>query len=262
MAKNSQELRTASSRRAALREQRAGEQQAAQRKRLVVRISVVAAAVLALVAGVAVGAIVNNRTAQTASGEVVIGAAAPANATTDGAVRVGSADAPVTVSIFTDFMCPYCKTFDEANAEALSTLLQADRVSVQVYPLTFLDAASQGTRYSMRAANAFATVANADPNLAWNFYQLLYAHQPAEGTTGLSDTQLIQLAEQAGASKEVAAAIGKLAYRAWTDEVTKSWYPERVQGTPTILVNGTRFEGDPYSAGPLAQAIEKAVAGG
>ena len=62
----------------------------------------------------------------------------------------------MTVSIFTDFV-PVLQTFDEANAEALSTLLQADRVSVQVYPLTFLDAASQGTRYSMRAANAFAT---------------------------------------------------------------------------------------------------------
>lgn len=260
MVKQSPERATASARRAAMRTQRAGEHPSAQRK-LLVRVGVAAAVVLALVAGLVVGAWYNNRPAQTASGEVVIGAAAPANATPAGAVRVGRTDAPVTVGIFTDFICPYCKTFEEANAETLSALLQAGKVKVEIYPLTFLDGASQGTRYSTRAANAFATIANADPNVAWNFYQLLYAHQPAEGSTGLTDTQLAQLAEQAGASKDLVAAFGKLAYRGWTDEVTRTWFPERVQGTPTVWINQTPFEGNPYSAGPLAEAIEKAIAG-
>jgi len=252
---------SASSRRAALREQHAHEAANANRKRLLVRVGAVVAVVAALVAGLAVGAYVNNRPDDSASGPVAIGATGPANATPDGAVRIGKADAPVTVSVFTDFMCPYCKTFDEANAEALSALLQSGKAKVDVYPLTFLDNQSQGSRYSTRAANAFATIASTSPDQAWSFYQLLFAHQPAEGTTGLSDVQLAQLGEQAGASKEVVASFGKLAYRSWTDEVTRQWFPKRVQGTPTIKLNGVVFDGDPYTAGPLAEAIQKVLGG-
>ena len=252
---------SASSRRAALRDQRANEAAQANRKRLLVRVGAVVAVVAALVAGLAVGAYFNSRPAESASGQVVIAATGPANSTSDGAVRIGKADAPVTVSIFTDFMCPYCKTFEEANAEMLSALLQSGKAKVDIYPFTFLDGASQGTRYSTRSANAFATIANANADQAWSFYQLLFAHQPDEGTTGLSDAQLAQLGEQAGASKEVVASFSKLAYRDWTDEVTRQWFPARVKGTPTVKINGVVFEGDPHTEGPLAEAIQKALVG-
>ena len=66
--------------------------------------------------------------------------------------------------------------------------------------MSFLDRTSQGARYSTRAANAFVTVAQADPDRILAFNRALYDNQPAEGTTGLTDAQLATLAADINAN--------------------------------------------------------------
>lgn len=71
-------------------------------------------------------------------------------------------------------------------------------VLLRIHPMNFLDDASLGTKYSTRAANAFVTVWKAEPDKALAFNKLLFANQPKENTTGLTDAQIAQIASQAG----------------------------------------------------------------
>jgi protein-disulfide isomerase len=196
----------------------------------------------------------SGRGAGPATGSLV----APAGAA-GGSLVVGDPNAKVTVTIYADFMCPYCGQFERANASALDAAVAAGKAKLDVHPMAFLDDNSAGTRYSTRAANAFVTVANADPAAAMAFYRLLFEQQPAERTPGLSDDQLVSLARQAGAPEAVTATFAARTYVPWVEQVTQQAWRDGVKGTPTVKLNGQVFGGDLYTAGPLAEAIDQAA---
>jgi protein-disulfide isomerase len=184
---------------------------------------------------------------------------APADVTADGGVLVGSADAPVPVTIYYDYMCPACGAFEQANGEELDGLLEDEVVQVELRPISFLDETSEGTRYSTRAANAFATVADGAPEQAWEFHQALYADQPEEGTTGLSDDEIASIARDAGVPDDVVEQFSEMTHEAWVAQVTEEAFDSGVTGTPTVLLDGEPFEGDLYQPGALTAAIEAAA---
>ena len=189
------------------------------------------------------------------SGEVVT----PANASDDGIHTVGTASAPVTVGIYYDYMCPACGAFEAANAEELDRLLDDGTVKVELRPLSFLDEMSEGTRYSTRAANAFATVVDGAPDQAWDFHNALYASQPAEGTEGLSDDEIGDIARDVGVPDDVVARFADDTYVNWVADITQQSFDSGVNSTPTVTIDGEVFTGDVFSVGPLTEAIEAAA---
>jgi protein-disulfide isomerase len=187
-------------------------------------------------------------------GEVVV----PAN-TTDGSIPVGQQDAPVTVAIYFDYMCPACGQFEQANGDELDRMIEAGEIKVELRPISFLDRTSSGTEYSTRSANAIATVADGSLDDVWAFHRALYAEQPQEGSTGLSDDQIAQIAEDAGVPADVAARFEDGTHEGWVANVTEEAFDSGVEGTPTVLIDGEEFEGDLYTPGALTQAVEAAA---
>jgi len=186
---------------------------------------------------------------------------APAGATDSGAVVVGQASAPVTVSVYADFMCPWCGRFERANGDALASAVEAGTAKLEIHPMAFLDNLSSGTEYSSRAANAFVSLANDDPAVAFRFHRLLYANQPAENSTGLTDARLVELAQEAGATQAMTDRFAARTYAGWVERATQQAWDDGVTGTPTVKINGETFTGDLFTAGPLAAAIEAAARG-
>jgi protein-disulfide isomerase len=182
----------------------------------------------------------------------------PAGATANGAIRVGQAAAPVTVDIYLDYMCPFCGKFERANGDEISRLVQSGKAKVDIHPLAFLDDKSGGTRYSTRAANAVATVADRAPASVLAFNAALYGRQPAEGGSGLSDDEIAQIAAGAGVPLEVANAFPNRTFEGWVTTSTTAAFDSGITGTPTVKINGTAFPGDLYTVGPLTKAIEAA----
>ncbi|MFP5415832.1 MAG: DsbA family protein [Actinomycetes bacterium] len=196
------------------------------------------------------------------------GRPAPTTATTPGAtatgtdtwtIGVGRPDAPVRVDVYQDFMCPYCARFERANGPALEELVNAGTIRLEIHPMSFLDRASQGARYSTRAANAFITVAQADPDRVLAFNKALYDNQPAEGTPGLSDAQIATLAQAAGISRSVTDSFPQLRHAQWVTEGTQADFDSGIQGTPTVLIDGKPFTGDLLTASALQAAIRAAA---
>jgi protein-disulfide isomerase len=183
----------------------------------------------------------------------------PAGATVAGALVLGNASAPVKVEVYLDYMCPYCGRFERANSNELERLTADGTVRLELYPLSFLDRTSQGTRYSTRAANAIATVADRAPDRVLAFNTALFANQPEEGGRGLGDEQISNLATGAGVPQDVVNLFADRIFEPWIAKLTETAFKSGgITGTPTVKVNGSVFKGDLYTAGPLSHAITAA----
>lgn len=189
-----------------------------------------------------------------ADGKVVV----PASVV-DGAIPVGDEGAPVTVDLYYDYMCPACGAFEQRNAQDLSRLLEDGTAKVNLRMMNFLDPQSQGTEYSTRAGNAVATVANDAPEAVWDFHNALYANQPPEGTEGLSDEEIAQIATESGVPADVADTFTDGTYDGWVTQSNEIAAKDGVNSTPTVMINGETFAGDWSQAGQLAAAIEDAA---
>ena len=240
--------------------QQAAAQQAARRRRIlaIIGLVVILGLVVAIVFVVirAAGGDAQNTAGPT--GPV----SDPANLTSTGAIPVGDDSAPVTVTIYFDYMCPVCGAFEAANSDELTRLIDEGTAKIELRPLAFLDRMSNGTKYSTRAANAIATVADGAPDAVWAFHTALYDNQPKENSDGLSDDKIAEIATDSGVPADVVKRFAEGNFEQWVAQSTqKAFDSEGVTGTPTVLINGEVFKGDLFHKGPLTDAIEKAAGG-
>lgn len=163
------------------------------------------------------------------------------------------AEGELNITMYVDYLCPICGQFEATNGDYIASLLENGGTTVDIHPITILDRASQGTKYSTRSANAAACVANYSPNQFYDFHNLLFANQPEENTTGLSDDELVALTVEAGVNEadSIASCITGQEFKAWvansSARALNGPIPnsniDKVTGTPTVLVNGLKYEG-------------------
>ena len=159
----------------------------------------------------------------------------------------------IDIQLFVDYQCPICQSFELANGEYLYGLIENGGATVEIHPITFLDSKSLGNKYSSRAANAAACVANFSPNQYWDFNRALFENQPAEGTQGLGDDAFFGFAEGVGVEKQdqVEQCITDQTFKSWVAAATARAFAgpipnsdvAQVKGTPTVIVNGQKYEG-------------------
>ena len=195
---------------------------------------VIAVVVVLLFAG-AVGFAVYR--AQHGSDDVVI----PAGGSPTG-ITVGQASAPATIDVYLDFQCPVCKAYEEQTGSTIDQLVAAGQAKVVYHPVAYLDRFSS-TQYSTRSSQSSACAADAGAFPA--YLKLLFAEQPPENSAGLSDDQLVALGRQAGAGDAFASCVADERYAGWTKSVTDAASRSGVNGTPTVLVNGTAVDRTP-----------------
>ncbi len=156
------------------------------------------------------------------------------------------------VVTYIDWSCPVCKQFEATYASKLQSLAATGKITLEVHPVAILDRNFQSSEYSTRAANAAACVANFEPAKFLAVQSEFYDHQPAEGSNGLSNAQIIGLVKDAGAdSPSVEACINSESYKNWvtaaTDRVVSTTSlidPSSGHfGTPTVFINGVRWTG-------------------
>ncbi|WP_435768834.1 DsbA family protein [Nocardioides sp. SYSU DS0651] len=183
---------------------------------------------------------------------------AAAGRASDYGVAIGPEDAPHTVVIYEDFLCPYCGELEDRTRDDLAELAADDKVRVEYRPFELL---SQVGDYSLRSTNAFAVVLDAaGPEVAKRYHDLLFEHQPPESDPdSVTDEDLVDLAVEAGAEEaEVRDGIESLAQRSWVDQATAEATEAGVSGTPTILVDGEVFN-DGRTVDELAANLIAAV---
>lgn len=257
---------------------RAVQQRVAKRQRTI--------AIAALVVGVAVLAVIVTLIMAQANRSLLEDVARPTGSTLSGGIPVGpdgvagttdgaAADA-IVVSVYADFLCPYCGLFETSNGPVLDELREAGEIVVEYHPVSILDRLSAGSGYSTRATTAVALVADQSPESFIEFNALLFANQPAENTEGLTNAEIADLATQAGVPDAVAATIEdgsflepaedgsgtETSFVPWVAAATEQASKDLGSlSTPTILIDGEKLDPEVYDwrqDGVLAQAIEDA----
>ena len=155
----------------------------------------------------------------------------------DGEKKSGAPKVVVSV----DFICPACKRFETVYGEKLQQMSSAGEISLEYRPVSILDRAST-TKYSSRAMNAFGCVANASSDNALKYMHLLMDNQPSEGSAGLSDERLAELATQAGV-EGTESCIADGTYSMWATYSTQSAIDDGLTHTPYVQINGKVWDG-------------------
>lgn len=171
-----------------------------------------------------------------------------ASASASRGADVSPSDPEVTIQIFSDFQCPYCKMFAPAARGIESKGVEGVRTKVEFknFPLGF---------HPFAQLAAHAAVAAGEQGKFWEMHDLLFANQNALGRAELLKYAQTLKLDMARFTNDLV-----------SDRVRKKVEAEKaegdakkVQGTPTFFVNGNVYSGT-KSLEEL-QAIVKADAG-
>lgn len=158
---------------------------------------------------------------------------------------IGNENAKVTIVEFSDFQCPFCRSFFTATyAQLKKDYIDTGKVRLvfRHYPLPFHDAARP---------SAIAALCAAEQDKFWAYHDVIFAEQEKKGTGtvayGVAElkTWAAQIGLNAGQFNSCLDT-EKYATRVDADVAAGSQYG--VSGTPSFFINGTLLVGaQPYA---------------
>lgn len=223
-----------------IREQKVAAAKAAAAKADRRRRQLMAGAVAGVVIIIAVIVGVVVQSGRNSTGTVV----PPAGAIDGIALPVGDANAPATLTVYEDFRCPACESFEQTFGSTVNDLIAAGSVKVEYHIASFLDG-NLGGGGSKRAANAAGCAADQGKFKA--YHDILYANQPPESQDGFTNARLIELAKQVDGLDQAAFAtcVNDNVHSGWV-KASQNQFDTAFNGqvsTPTIQLNGKTLTG-------------------
>jgi len=144
--------------------------------------------------------------------------------------------AATTIDVWEDPQCPVCKLFADANGSYLESLVREKKANVRYHVLSFLG------DESVRAANA--SFCAADEGQFLDFHKAIYAVQsPLENSGFWSNETLVNMGKKIGITSTT---FENCVTKGSKVDVVKANYDSMskfgVQGTPTVFINGKKWE--------------------
>jgi len=230
---------------------------------VVVALAIVAVAVVVLVAAAITAVVLSGDDGEESGADPATSSSTDTTSTTSTpaepadryGVTVGPADAPRTVVVYEDFLCPPCGQFHRKAGARLQAMAEDGDLRLVLRPVDFLESIDV---YSSNAASALFVVRDAaGDDVAARFQGLLLDEQPPESGPYPSDEDLVVLAIQAGAEEsDVRAGIEGGARRALVDEATQAAQDEEnITAVPSVLLDGEPFPNPGSSVDELTTAL-------
>jgi protein-disulfide isomerase len=261
-------------------------QKRAERLRRILIPSGVTVVILAIVAIVVLVVSTSGPSPQSSAGPknmisdgiLLTGSGGSMTATTTAAIKAKGTPTPTATSAadgiahivtYVDFSCPACQAFEETNAENIKSLVEQGAATIEIHPIAILDRNFLGSRYSSRANNVAACVANFSPNDFYAVMEAMYTGQGTEGTTGLTNSQMVSLVHTAGlTNSDVDSCIRGETFKSFVAAATQralngplpNTSVTAVSGTPTVLVNGQQYSGSLTSDTAFTSFVQQAAA--
>ncbi|MEU1021673.1 thioredoxin domain-containing protein [Streptomyces sp. NPDC005904] len=177
---------------------------------------------------------------------------------------LGKADAKSTLTIWEDFRCPACKGFEDAYRSTVHDLADQGKLKVEYHLATLIDG-NMGGSGSLRAANAAACAQDAGRFPA--YHDVLFKNQPAETDDAFAkNDKLIELAAQVDGlvTDTFKKCVEDGAHDKWVTKSNKAFRDAKLQGTPTVLLNGKNIFSDqrnPLTPQKLRRLVQDADKG-
>jgi protein-disulfide isomerase len=186
------------------------------------------------------------------------GALAPASRQSDGAVLMAKPGAKAPkLELFEDFQCPICHEFEKSSGNTIKRLAAEGKVNVLYYPFWLFKQQPDPVRGNSQRAAGAALCAPADK---WvQYHDLIYKNQPAEGSNGFSNKDLIGWAKSLGfGNPAFEQCVNGSQKQGQLDQMTN--YAEqtrKVTGTPTVYLDGKPLDLNSTLLNP--KNLEKAI---
>jgi protein-disulfide isomerase len=161
----------------------------------------------------------------------------------------GTVGAPVTIVEFSDFQCPYCAKFARSVDSVSAVHPGALAVTFRHFPLTAVHAHAYAAAIAAECANAQGTFAQ--------MHDVIFGRQPALGTVRWE-----ALAREAGvrdSARFARCVTGEESSRRVQEDIALG-NRLGVNATPTVIVNGARWQSPPTPA--QLDSIVRAVTSG
>lgn len=163
---------------------------------------------------------------------------------TAGAPSFGPASAPVTIVIFSDFECPYCREEAKTLRDSLPKKYPNEvRVVYKDFPLESVHT------WAKRAAIAGHCVIQQNPQAFWPYHDYMYEHQKEISGANLDDKVLEFAKQQNLDALQLSSCVQNGATAKLVEENQAQGRALGVQQTPTLFLNGRQVAG----AVPLEQ---------
>ncbi|MEV0120143.1 thioredoxin domain-containing protein [Streptomyces sp. NPDC050703] len=244
--KNSEGKRTARERVAAERErQRARDK---RRRALIVGAAVVGVLGLAAVVGLLAAGSGDDKSDTSGPVSVPKGATGKDSLT----IPLGKESATSTLTIWEDFRCPACKGFEDSYRSTIHELADQGRLKVEYHLATLIDG-NMGGSGSLRAANAAGCAQ--DAGKFTEYHDVLFKNQPAEPDDAFGkNDKLIELAGEVDglATDTFKKCVNDGKHDKWVAKSHQAFQDAKLQGTPTVQLNGKSIFGD--QSNPLTPA--------
>lgn len=156
----------------------------------------------------------------------------------------GPVDAPVTLVAYADYQCPYCLKLRAIVQDLQDHLGARLRVVFRHFPIDSLHPFASGAAEAAEAASAQGRF--------WEMHEYLYAHQHDLDTPGLERAAAAIGLDVARFRQELSSGVHASRVRSDADGARKSG----VVGTPTLFLNGIRYDGA-WDFVSLLEAVEK-----
>ncbi len=172
--------------------------------------------------------------------------------------RLGSPSAPVTMFYYGDLQCPVCKDFTDSGGFPELVAKDVRSGKVQVVYRSFETATPSPSTFQTQQVAALAA---GKQNHFWDYVELFYHQQGAEGTSYVTDAFLTGLAQQ----------IPGLSLSQWHTERTdpslvsqvvtegRQGAASGVRGTPTLVMQGPKGTSQVPQTVPSYADLQQAV---
>lgn len=251
--KNREGKRTARERLAAEREK----QKAAEKRRRALIVGATVVGVLGLTAAVGVVAANAGKDEEAEASGPVVGPSGAGGK--DGLmIPVGKDSAKSTLTVWEDFRCPACKSFEDAYRSTIHELTDAGKLKVEYHLATLIDG-SVGGSGSRKAANAAACAQGAGRFA--DYHDVLFQNQPPETDDAFAeDSKLIELAKKADGLDTPAfrRCVEDGKHHSWVVKSNEAFQKGGFSGTPTVLLDGENIYQDrSMTPAKLKQMVEE-----
>lgn len=150
----------------------------------------------------------------------------------------GPADARVTIVVFSDFQCPYCRQFAKTTREQLPHKYPNDvRLIFKDFPLENIHP------WAKAAAEAGDCVADQNQTAFWAFHDWIFEHQQEVNATNLTEKTMALAKEQHLDPEKLSSCLSNHAKAPQVEESQSEGRRLQVQQTPTAFVNGRIIAG-------------------
>lgn len=171
----------------------------------------------------------------------------------DDPLALGPVDAPVVMTVHSDYRCPFCAKFSrEIEPELIEEYVEPGHLRIEWRDLPIF---GEDSMVAARAARAAA-----DQGRFWEFTHALYADAPASGHPEHTEDDLVGYAREAGVA-DLDRFRTDMAGTAFDEDIEADRAVSTALGatsTPTVFINGTGVVGA-RPAEVFKQVIDRAL---